>query len=403
MATEPATPAVLEAVTDASSLRPIKGAVLTLVLLSCGHFFVDLYSSALGALQPLLVQSLGLSLTQVGILAGTFVFSNSVMQPVYGYLSDRFHTRMYCALGPGVAGIFVSALGLAPNFQWLIMLAVAGGAGIAAFHPQASANAPLGIVKKKAQAMAMFISSGTLGLSIGPSVFSLVSGRFGLPNIILLATCGVATSVLLVMYLPLHPAPATRSGVFHWPDFQPVWKQLLLLYVLVFIRSTIQITYSQFLPLYFPLERGYTPATASYILSFYLAGGAIGGFLGGNLADRFGVRPVIMASMIGSLPFLCLFMFTRGAWSITGLVLGGLVLLFTIPVNVLAAQKLVPSQAGTISALMMGFAWGMAGLVFIPLTGWLADHSSLNTVLSVWLVFPLIGFFLTLLLPKDRR
>src|SRR5436190_5084494 len=112
MATEPTTAAALAEAEDVPRFTPhAKGAVLTLVLLSCGHFFIDLYSSALGALQPLLVQKLGLSLTQVGILAGVFVFSNSVMQPFYGYLSDRFHTRMFSALAPGVAGIFVSAIG----------------------------------------------------------------------------------------------------------------------------------------------------------------------------------------------------------------------------------------------------------------------------------------------------
>src|SRR6266851_2630284 len=123
-------------VLDATSIYTLttrKGAVLTLVLLSCGHFFVDLYSSALGALQPLLVQKLGLSLTQVGVLAGIFVFSNSVMQPFYGYLSDRFHTRMFSALAPAVAGIFISAIGFAPGFSWLLLLAVLGGAGIASF------------------------------------------------------------------------------------------------------------------------------------------------------------------------------------------------------------------------------------------------------------------------------
>ena len=51
-----------------------------------GHFCVDLYAGALGALQPLLVQKLHTSLTQVGILGGVLVFASSVMQPVYGYL-----------------------------------------------------------------------------------------------------------------------------------------------------------------------------------------------------------------------------------------------------------------------------------------------------------------------------
>ncbi|MGC4052265.1 MAG: hypothetical protein QM757_23270 [Paludibaculum sp.] len=69
--------------------------------------------------------------------------------------------------------------------------------------------------------------------------------------------------------------------------------------------------------------------------------------------------------------------------------------MFTIPVNVVVAQQLVPSQAETVSALLMGFAWGMAGMLFIPLTGWVADHASLHSALFGLLVFPALGFILT--------
>ena len=104
--------------------------------------------------------------------------------------------------------------------------------------------------------------------------------------------------------------------------------------------------------------------------------------------------------MIGSVPLLMLFVFTKGVTSVAGLVLGGLVLLFTIPVNVVMGQELVPSQAGTISALMMGFAWGMAGIVFIPLTGWISDHLSLQHAFAGLILVPLVGFFLALKLAK---
>jgi FSR family fosmidomycin resistance protein-like MFS transporter len=402
MATEPT--ALAEPLPQFTRLTPhAKGAVLTLVLLSCGHLVIDLYSSAIGALQPLLADKLHLSLTQAGILAGTFVFSNSVTQPLYGYLADRFHTRMFTALAPAVAGVFVSGVGRAPGFAWVLGLAVAGGAGIASFHPQGASNAIAGLSRNKAQGMAVFVSSGSLGLAIGPSVFSFVSGHWGLENVVWVALFGVSSTALLLIFLPLHeaPSPRRRRGI-NWEEFRPFRKQLIILYLLVFIRSTVQVTYNQFLPLFLHLERGYTAASASYILSMYLAGGALGGFLGGNLADRFGGRRIIMISMIGSVPLLCLFMFGKGAASVAGLVIGGLILLFTVPVNVVMAQQLAPSQAGTISAMMMGFAWGMAGLVLIPITGWLADRSSLQTVLSAWLVFPVIGFFLTMMLPKDR-
>jgi FSR family fosmidomycin resistance protein-like MFS transporter len=175
---------------------------------------------------------------------------------------------------------------------------------------------------------------------------------------------------------------------------------MTILYFLVVIRSVVQVTFTQFLPLYLTAHRGYTLAAASYITSLYLGAGAIGGFLGGNIADRLGGRSVILISMLGSVPFLALFVFTQGFWSLAGLVAGGLILLFTIPVNVVMGQRLAPSQAGTVSALMMGAAWGMAGIVFIPLTGWIADHYSMQHAFAGLIAFPLIGFVLALWLPK---
>jgi hypothetical protein len=104
--------------------------------------------------------------------------------------------------------------------------------------------------------------------------------------------------------------------------------------------------------------------------------------------------------MIGSVPFLALFFLASGLSALLGLALGGFILLFTIPVNVVMAQDLVPSQAGTVSALMMGVSWGMAGLIFIPLAGWVADPESLHAALLSLIAFPVLGFFLTLKLPK---
>jgi FSR family fosmidomycin resistance protein-like MFS transporter len=200
--------------------------------------------------------------------------------------------------------------------------------------------------------------------------------------------------------LPVHDPPAGPRTRYEWRSLAAVWKPLTVLYFLVFIRSVVQVVFSQFLPLYLHRERGYTIADASYSLSLYLAFGAVGGFLGGHMADRFGGRKVIMISMIGCLPFLALFFLASGALSILGLALTGLVLLFTIPVNVVMAQELVPSQSGTVSALMMGFAWGMAGLICIPLTGWLGDHITLGRALAAVALFPVAGFLLSLKLPK---
>lgn len=249
--------------------------------------------------------------------------------------------------------------------------------------------------------MAIFISSGTLGLALGPTYFSAIAGTWGLRQTHWAGLPGLVVAGLLVYGFRGQGAPPQRVGSrFDWKALRTVWKPLSLLYVLVFLRSVVQITFTQFIPLYLHRERGYSLASASYTLSLYLFCGAVGGFVGGHLADRLGGRRVIVISMIGSVPFLALFFLAQGALSLTGLLLGGLILLFTIPVNVVMAQELVPSQAGTVSALMMGFAWGVAGLIFIPLTGIAADLFSMHRALAALIGFPLIGFLLSLRLPK---
>jgi FSR family fosmidomycin resistance protein-like MFS transporter len=381
--------------------RVIRASFLGLILFSLGHFFIDLYSAALGTFQPLLGPKLGLSLTRAGILGGLLVFSASVMQPVYGYLSDRFHTRLFSALAPAVAGIFISALGLAPTFGWLVALVLLGGCGVASFHPQASARATHGLAGNRGHWMAIFISAGTLGLAAGPIYFSAFVTWLGLQRTYWAALPAVIITILLLALLPEHvrPAPHLRKH-FDWQPLRAVWKPLTVLYFLVFIRSTVQVVFGQFLPLYLNRERGFAFTNAAYSLTLYLAAGAIGGFLGGRMADRFGGRRVILISMAGCLPFAALFFLTSGVASMIGLAFTGLILLFTIPVNVVMAQELVPAQAGTVSALMMGFAWGMAGLIFIPLTGWAGDHFTLHHALAALNLFPVIGFFLALKLPK---
>jgi len=387
----------------ATALReatPAAGAARRLLLLSCGHFFIDLYSSALGALQPLLVSRYSLSLLQAGFLGGLLSFSSSVMQPFYGYLSDRWHFRGFTILSPFLAGLFISCLGLAGGYSSLLLLVFLGGVGIAAFHPQGTAHAAEAWSHRRGTGMAVFITTGTVGLSLGPTYFSQLTSWLGLERAYWGALPGLVITLVLAACLPAPAGGEQRPGArLDLTPLRRVWKPMLLLYLLVVIRSVIQVTFGQFLPLYLHLERGFDLSSASYVLTLFLFGGAMGGLLGGSLADRFGGNRIVMVSMAGSLPFLILFLSTRGWISLASLFAGGLILLFTVPVNVTMAQSLVPGQSGTVSALMMGFAWGMAGLVVIPLVGFFADRVGLHSALWGVVLLPLLGFLLALKLP----
>ncbi len=382
------------------ALHSASSPLAVLALFCIAHFAVDMYSIALGVLQPLLITHFNMSLTRAGVLGGVLVFSSSVMQPVYGILSDRFHSRMFTVLAPATAAVFLCSLGLAPNFGVLLIMVTLGGAGVAAFHPQATANATAGLDSGRGRAMAIFISAGTLGLGIGPVYFSVLTENLGLANAWIGALPGVVATAVLLVFLRFPMANRPKMQ-FDWPALHAVWKPLTILYFLVFIRSIVQVSFAQFLPLYLNLQRKYTLPEASYLTSAYLLFGALGGFLGGNMADRFGGRQVIIWSMAGSVPFLIAFVFTQGWISIASLLVGGTILLFTIPVNVVMGQELVPSQAGTVSALMMGFSWGLAGLIFIPAIGWISDHYSMQHAFGGLVLFPILGYFLAVALPKE--
>lgn len=381
----------------------ISAGMMALVLYSLGHFFIDLYSSAVGAFQPVLVDRLHFSLTQAGLLGGVMVFSGSFVQPAYGYLSDRFHSRMFSALAPAVAGVFIASLGLAWNFQTAALLIFLGGVGIASFHPQASARATLGMLTNRGRWMAVFISAGSLGLAIGPLFFTGIMQSAGVRRSWLGAIPGIIVTVLLLMFMrqPEHVTARAR-GKFDLTELRGVWKPLAVLCALVVFRSAVQMVFGQFLPLYLHRERDFTLGQASAALSMFQIAGALGGFLGGHCSDRFGGRRVIIWSMAGGAPCLALFLFGHGAWSMAGLGLSGAVLLFTIPVNVSMAQDLAPTQAGTVSALMMGFAWGLAGLMFIPAIGMTADHLTLRVALSGLIALPILGFALAFKLPREH-
>lgn len=382
----------------ASPAASQQGGWLALSYYSIGHFFIDLYSNALGVFAPMLVEHLGISLTQAGFLGGLMSFSSSVTQPLYGYLSDRFRTPLFATLAPALAGIFISSMALAPSFGWLVLLVFIGGAGIASFHPAGSARAAQGLEHKRQFAMAVFICSGTLGLAFGPTFYSYLFERFGYQQAHWGALGGIAATVLMVAALPRRDEVHTgRAPGFDLEPLKAVWKPLTILYFCVFLRSIVQIAFSAFLPLYLHRERGLPLTQASHVLSLYLAAGACGGLMGGSLAERFGPKRVIQTSFLGSVPLLALFFFVNNPWiANAGLILGGLILLFTIPVNVVMAQQLAPSQTGTVSSLMMGASWGMAGLIAIPIVGWAGDVTSLHTALATLLIAPVIGFFLTL-------
>jgi FSR family fosmidomycin resistance protein-like MFS transporter len=92
---------------------------------------------------------------------------------------------------------------------------------------------------------------------------------------------------------------------------------------------------------------------------------------------------------------------TSGVVSIVCLGLGGFMLLATIPVIVAMAQELVPGQTSTVSALMMGAAWGVGALSPQVLSHFVPAYGFRN-VLIFASAFTMITVVLAYLLPREE-
>ena len=368
--------------------------------LSVGHFCVDGYASMLGALIPFLFVAHGLSLTQTGFLAGLFIFSSAFLQPMFGYLSDRVNTKIFTVLGPAVTGIFIASLGLAPNFPMMLGCVFLASLGTAAFHPQGTAMVSESSQGSHGFQLSFFITSGMLGFSIGPLAIVHLVGRVGLEWGIIAAIPGVLASLYLLFF---EKSPrivsSTYQGALVWQQIRKQQRQLTLLFVLVVIRSGIQVSFVAMLPLFLVL-RGYSEVAAGEVLALFLLAGAVACFLGGVFADVVGGRRILIWSMSGLVPTMIGFLFLESTLSILFCVLGGAFLLLSAPVNVAIAQRIVPQGKGTISALMMGFAWGIGG-VSVPILGWASETIGLTWGFLGIILLGIPGTLLSLALSRE--
>lgn len=377
----------------------------TIILLSVGHLVLDSYSSFLVPILPLLALKLGLTPAQAGFLIPVMMISSSLMQPVYGIISDRYFKRALTVAGPLVAAVFISSIGLANSLPMLLVLTVIGGIGVGAFHPQSAALAHRAAMdwkpERQGTVMSIFSSAGTVGYALGPLIISTCVALYGLEHSYYTMGFGIVATALLWLYCP--PLEQKKRAADAPPLSQllkDAWVPLTILYFAVVLRSAASVSIQSYLPFWLK-EHGLDLQFSSLIITGFIFFGGIGGFFGGALADRFGARRVSMVSVLIATPILLAGFLTQGLLSYGLIMFGGLCLNLPLPISVVMAQRLVPGGASTVSALVMGFAWGL-GALLTPVTGKLGEGLGLTKALLIVALWPLASAFLFWRFPKDE-
>jgi FSR family fosmidomycin resistance protein-like MFS transporter len=361
------------------------------------HFVVDAYNNIYAPLLPLLIPHLNLSLATAGTLAMLFQMANSVSQLGFGALADRWKPRALILGGPIVAVVVMSFIGLPGSALTLGAVLVCGGLGGAAFHPPAAALVYRIADHRKGLAMSAHISGGSLGFAVAPLFFVPVIARLGLAWSPIIMLPGLVALAWTLRQVPpmTRPEAHERSSL---ASLRPAAVPLALVYFTVVLRTATSYGFMTFAPTLLT-RRGLTIDEASSAVFLYLLTSGVGGFFGGPLSDRFGARRVMVATLVGSVPFLALAP-VLSPWGFTAmLAIGGLLLQSTLPVSVTYAQAITRAGAATVSSLMMGFAWGMGSLA-VPIIGLSADRFGINATLVGLAAVPLLAAVLAGALPN---
>jgi MFS transporter, FSR family, fosmidomycin resistance protein len=372
----------------------------TVLLLASTHFLVDGYGNIYAPLLPLLIPHLGLSLAAAGTLQMCFQMASSVAQLGFGHVADRWRPRVLVIAGPIVTVSILPLIGLATKAWTLGLILVVGGLGAAAFHPPAAAVVHRVSGNRKAFAMSVHITAGSLGFSLGPLLFAPFADRYGLEWMPLLMVPGLAILAYRLRSFPPIERLQEHHGSGGFRALRPYAKPLTLLYLIVVVRTLASLSFATFMPVMLT-RRGMSVGEAGTAVAVYLFATSAGGFLGGPAADRWGARRMIMGSLITAVPFLALAP-TLDGWAFVGLVsVGGFLLQSTLPVNVTFGQMIAPISAATVSSLMMGFGWGTAGLS-VPFVGLLADRVGIEHALMAMAFMPLGAALLAVPLPGGK-
>src|SRR4030043_1245374 len=172
-----------------------------LALLSTAHLVTDVNQGALPALLPFFKEALNLSYTMAGTILLSANIPSSIIQPVFGHLSDRRPIGWVLPFSPLIACLGLSLSGLISNYSVLLICVMVSGIGIASFHPEGFKTAYFFTGDKKATGMSIFAVGGNFGIAVGPILALTLVTSFGLKGILGMIMPGILIVILLFLNL----------------------------------------------------------------------------------------------------------------------------------------------------------------------------------------------------------
>jgi FSR family fosmidomycin resistance protein-like MFS transporter len=368
--------------------------------LSGGHCATDFAGGALYVLIPYLHDKFDLSYTLAAVLVLAAALSGSIVQPLFGLWSDRHGAIWLLPAGVAAAGIGIALVAASPAYWLAVLFVIVSGLGTAAFHPEGSKFAAYVSGRRRASGMSLFSVGGNIGFGLGALVAALLVHALGLGGGVLLAVPCIAIAALLLGlrryllgFVPEREARARATG-------EDDRHALGLLLTVITFRSLAWYGLLTFVPLW-EVSLGHSKEYGTGLLWAMLLVGGIGTLAAGPIADRVGLRTVLLAANIAICPLMLVFVLVGGIPGAVALALVGVAVIGTFGITMVMAQQYLPRRIGMASGLSIGFSIGLGGIAAVFL-GAVADSVDLRTALYVSCAAPVAAVLFTLLLPHER-
>lgn len=373
-------------------------------LLSAGHLFTDLNQGAIPALLPFLIAEHNLTYAAAASVVFATNIASSIVQPIFGHLSDRFGRVWLMPAGILLAGLGVAFSGIAGNFSLILAAVALSGIGVSAFHPEGAKLANRLAQENKALGLSIFAIGGNAGFALGPIVTTAALLLWGLKGTLALAVPAVLVSLFIYLqFRDVASADAQPLAASGPGQGQDRWGPFCRLSGIVIARSILLYGLNTFIPLYWINVLHESAAMGGTALTILFSVGMAGTLLGARLVGRFGHKTVILAGFAALVPLLAVFTSLDSTFWSTVLLLPISIAMFAIysPIMV-TGQSFLPTRVGLASGVTIGLAVSIGG-VAAPFLGWLADGYGIRAALQTLAFWPVLAVILALGLPADLK
>ncbi|MER7495252.1 MFS transporter [Streptomyces pharetrae] len=360
--------------------------------MSLGHACVDVYQGAVAALVPYFVAERAYTYAAAsGVVLAASLLS-SVVQPLFGALTDRRELPWLLPLAALAGGAGVALCGLGGSYALTLAAVALSGVGVAAYHPEAARVARLAAGGSHT-AMGWFSLGGNMGFALAPLLVWAVVAGGGLgasPLLAVPALVGAALCTAAVRAVGPRAGQAAGARVGCGRDD---WPSFLRLSGAVVCRSIVFLGLSTFVALYVRERTGGGEPAGTAALFVLFAGGAVGTVVGARLAERYGRLTVVRRSYALTVFAVAGVVVVPGpaVYGFVALASAGLYVPFALHITL--GQDYLPGRVGTAGGVTLGLTVSVGGLA-APVLGALADAASLRVALAPLVVLPAVGVLL---------